>query len=436
MNALTPLSLFSRFVSKPAAPAPDTGLTGERLARARLARTPRIGPVSFHEMLGHFGSAEAALEELPALARRAGLDRAASAPSAAAILREAEALAKLGGRFVLIDDPDYPALLAQIADAPPLLSVLGDSALLSRAAIAIVGARNASVNGRRLATTFAADLGRAGYVVVSGLARGIDTEAHRSSMPFGTVTVLAGGVDVVYPPENEPLYREIAARGAIVSEAPLGAVPQARHFPRRNRIVSGLAAGVLVVEAALQSGSLITARQAADQGRDVFAIPGSPLDPRARGTNRLIRDGAHLVEEPADVLAHLPAPDVPIMATPRDHATRPETGPARPLDSLRNRRKSPLRAGTDREHNPADLPCDHSDNVLANVPYRLENADSSVPSTDLAKVLACLGPSPTPVDEVIRRCHVSPAAVTALLLDLELDGRLERQRGNLVALVG
>jgi len=389
MNALTPLPLLRMMFQTPVA-APL--LAGERLARIRLARTPRVGPVTFHEMLGHYGSAEAALDALPDMARTARLDTRAT--SAAQILREAEALAELGGRFIIIGDDDYPASLAAIADAPPVLSVIGDAQLLSRPSVAVVGARNASVNGRRLASRFAAELGQAGQVIASGLARGVDAAAHGAALPTGTIAVLAGGVDIVYPPENEGLYRAIAERGAIVSEAPLGTRPQARHFPRRNRIVSGLSAGVLVVEAALQSGSLITARQAAEQGREVFAVPGSPLDPRARGTNRLIRDGAHLVEDSADVLAHLAA--VP--------ATIPAPRPA-PVAAVKAR---PQQIDKEQEepHNP----------------WR-------------DQVISCLGPAPTPVDEVVRRCHVSPAAVAGLLLELELAGRLERHRGNSVSLI-
>ncbi|MBV9832806.1 MAG: DNA-protecting protein DprA [Alphaproteobacteria bacterium] len=363
-------------------------LAGERLARIRLARTSRVGPVTFHEMLGHYGSAEAALEALPELARTARLDT--RAVSAAQIQREAADLAELGGRFIVIGDDDYPALLAQIADAPPILSVIGDAALLARPSVAVVGARNASVNGRRLAAQFATELGRAGQVITSGLARGIDAAAHEAALPSGTVAVLAGGVDTVYPPENQDLYRTIAGRGAIVSEAPLGTRPQARHFPRRNRIVSGLSAGVLVVEAALQSGSLITARQAAEQGREVFAIPGSPLDPRARGANRLIREGAHLVEETGEILAHLA------------DAPAPEPRPVAPVKA---------------------------------VPQQIDIPAQSTPNPWRDSVIACLGPAPTKVDEVVRRCHVSAAELAGLLLELELAGRLERHRGNSVSLI-
>jgi DNA processing protein len=389
MNALTPLPLLRTMFQTPAAPPL---LAGERLARVQLARTPRVGPVTFHEMLGHYGSAEAALDALPEMARTARLDT--RAPSAARILREAEALAERGGRFIVVGDDDYPASLAAIADAPPVLSLIGDIARLARPMVAVVGARNASVNGRRMATRFATELGQAGQVIVSGLARGVDTAAHHAALPTGTVAVLAGGVDIVYPPENEGLYRAIADGGAIVSEAPLGAQPQARHFPRRNRIVAGLSAGVLVVEAALQSGSLITARQAAEQGREVFAVPGSPLDPRARGTNRLIRDGAHLVEDAADVLAHLQAvPD-----TPR---------PARRIQA------------------PAGAPR----------PQPIEKKQEAAHHHWRDEVIACLGPAPTPVDEVVRRCHVSAAELAGLLLELELAGRLERHRGNSVSLI-
>lgn len=389
MNALAPLPLLKMMFQTPASPPP---VVGERLARVRLARTPRIGPVTFHEMVGHYGSAEAALDALPDLARTARLD--ARAVSAAQILREAEALSERGGRFVVIGDNDYPASLAAIADAPPVLSVIGDIAFLSRPTVAVVGARNASVNGRRMAAKFSAELGEAGQVVASGLARGVDAAAHQAALPTGTVAVLAGGVDIVYPPENEGLYRAIAEDGAIVSEAPLGAQPQSRHFPRRNRIVSGLSAGVLVIEAALQSGSLITARQAAEQGREVFAVPGSPLDPRARGTNRLIRDGAHLVEDSADVLAHLTA--VP--------------------DALRPPRRPPVAT--------APPP-----------PQRIDKKQENAHNPWRDQVIACLGPTPTPVDEVVRRCHVSPAALAGLLLELELAGRLERHRGNSVSLI-
>ncbi|HEX2885529.1 DNA-processing protein DprA [Vineibacter terrae] len=414
MNAVTPLPLLARLADIAAGrmPPPAATLAGERLARARLARTPRIGPVTFHEMLGHYGTAAAALDALPSLARRAGFALAPVAPPPTALHREAEALAARGGRFIVHGDADYPTGLAQIADAPPLLSAIGDPGLLKRPLLAVVGARNASTNGRRVAATLAHDLGAGGFAIVSGLARGIDTAAHQASLGTGTIAVLAGGIDVIYPPENADLYRALAAQGLVLSEAPLGAVPQARHFPRRNRIVSGLALGVLVVEAALQSGSLITARQAADQGRDVFAVPGSPLDPRCRGSNQLLRDGAHLVETAADVRAHL----------------RPEPTPAAtaPVAAV-----SPTVTKSDRAAHRRDRTGGGAATALDAAPQYIEKQGDFTPEC----LLACLGHSPTPVDEVIRECHVSPALVTAALLDLELSGRVERLQGNMVALI-
>ncbi len=457
MNAITPLPLLARvsgrfFPSVSPAPAPRNAaaLSGERLARARLARTPRIGPVTFHEMLGHYGSAEAALEALPGLARRAGFAQAPVPPAAEALRREAESLARLGGRFIIHGDLDYPRPLAQIADAPPLLSAIGDLDLLARPGLAVVGARNGSTNGRRMAATLAGDLGAAGFVIVSGLARGIDTAAHRATLDTGTVAVLAGGVDVVYPPENADLYREIAARGLVLSEAPLGAVPQARHFPRRNRIVSGLSLGVLVIEAALQSGSLITARQAADQSREVFAVPGSPLDPRCRGSNRLIRDGAQLVEDAADVLAMMrpltpgqraadPSMKAPGSSRLARHDPEEETDGAwglegQPAPPVYRIPEPPTPLTVTESNHPAPLPePDHPPPARA-----FDTASQPVERTNDSlsrRILGCLGRSPTPVDELIRECHVSPALVTAALLDLELTGRVERLQGNMVVLI-
>ena len=270
----------------------------ERLDRLRLIRSENVGPITFRSLLRRFGSARAAIEALPDLARRGGR----SAPLRVCPFPQAEqelsAADRIGARLMTADDADYPEALAAIYDAPPLLYVLGDIALLRRQAVAIVGARNASANGRRLAQDIARDLGTAGFVVVSGLARGIDHAAHRGSLDSGTIAVVAGGIDIAYPPDNEELQREIGRRGAIVAEMPPGTVPQAKHFPRRNRLISGLSLGVLVVEAALQSGSLITARMALEQGREVLAVPGSPLDPRCHGTNNLRRSPPSLRVRP------------------------------------------------------------------------------------------------------------------------------------------
>ncbi len=263
----------------------------ERLAWLRLIRTENVGPITFRQLLRRFGSADAALDALPDLARRGGRARPIRICSAAAARCELEALEALDARLIALFEPDYPLALAALDDAPPLICCFGLPHLLQRNAVAVVGARNASANGRRQARQIAAELGSAGLLVVSGMARGIDAAAHEGALDSGTVAVVAGGVDVIYPEENGALYGEIKARGVVLSEMPAGTVPQARHFPRRNRLISGMALGTLVVEAAPHSGSLITARFALDQGREVLAVPGSPLDPRARGCNDLIRQG-------------------------------------------------------------------------------------------------------------------------------------------------
>jgi DNA processing protein len=359
----------------------------ERLDRLRLIRSENVGPVTFRALLRRFGSARAAIQALPDLARRGG--RAAPlriCPSAQAE-QELDAARRIGARLLASDDAGYPAPLAAIYDAPPLLYLRGDAALLHRKTAAIVGARNASANGRRLAEDIARDLGAAGFVVVSGLARGIDHAAHRGSLDTGTIAAVAGGADIAYPPDNEALQRAIAERGAVVSEMPPGTVPKARHFPRRNRLISGLSLGVLVVEAALQSGSLITARFALEQGREVLAVPGSPLDPRCRGTNNLIRQGATLAEGAADVMAAL------------EGMTRlPE-------------------------------PVAGQDTQLSEI-----TTDSAL-ETDRRTIEELLGPSPVMVDELVRQCHLSAPAVRSILLELELAGRLERHPGNRVSLL-
>ncbi|WP_149536928.1 DNA-processing protein DprA [Siccirubricoccus phaeus] len=366
----------------------------ETLARLRLARTEGIGPLTFRRLLARHGSAAAALDALPRLAARRGAPFALH-PEAEA-RREAEALARLGGRFLHLGEPPYPALLAMQEDAPPVLALLGDPAALSPRAVALVGARNASAAGRRLAEELAAALAREGLAVVSGLARGVDAAAHLGALREGrTIACVAGGVDLPYPPEHAGLQaRIIAEGGAVLAEAPLGTAPLARHFPRRNRIVAGLALGVVVVEAALRSGSLITARLALEAGRELFAVPGSPLDPRCRGSNDLIRQGAHLTEGVEDVLAHLPeAPrEAPLFAPGRGWP------PPEPV--------------------AAPLP------------------DSPEPLGAAEQVLELLGPTPIAVDEVMRRCHLSPSAVQAILLDLELAGRVEMLPGNRVARLG
>jgi DNA processing protein len=359
----------------------------------RLARTESIGPVTFFALLRRFGSAAAAIEALPLLSRPVvPLSRDAAAAELAAIER-------LGGRLLCWGEPLYPALLAAIEDAPPMLTVLGHPELLPKwltsPIVAVVGARNASANGRRLARDLAAGLGEAGIVVASGMARGIDAAAHVGALDGGTIAVLAGGADIVYPEENRGLYNAMTERGAILAELPLGAEPQARHFPRRNRIISGLALGVVVVEAAAKSGSLITARYALEQGREVFAVPGSPLDPRCRGCNDLLRHGATLTENAADVIDQL----APLL--------RGRMVPTRPALPAPRRFEEPFPA-----------------------PFQAPVAEDEA----LDLLLEYLSPTPVAVDELVRQCQMSAAAVATLLLELELAGRVERHPGNLVSL--
>ena len=350
-------------------------------------------------MLRRFGSARAALDALPRLARRG--ERAGTVTAATRAAGEAElaALDRFGARLLCWGEPLYPEALAQIEDAPPVLTVLGEAELFGRPMVAVVGARNASANGRRLARELAAALAEAGLVVVSGLARGIDAAAHLGALAGGTAAVVAGGADVVYPEENRGLYDALRQQGAIVAELALGREPKARHFPRRNRIISGMALGVLVVEAAARSGSLITARYALEQGREVFAVPGSPLDPRCRGANDLLRRGATLTETAEDVLTQL------------GPLVRSAPPPRRPIAP-----QSPLAEG-----HPAAAPRD-----LAGEPA----ADQAA----LDMVLERLGPSPVAVDELVRQCQLTASAVATLLLELELAGRVERHPGNLVSL--
>ena len=289
----------------------------ERLDWLRLARCENVGPITFFALLDRFGSPAAVLDALPALARRGGRRRPIKVCSRAAAEREVEALTALGGRMIALVEPAYPQALAAIADPPPVIALRGRADLLLAESIAVVGARNASANGMHFAERLAADLGAAGLTVVSGMARGIDARAHAGAIETGTVAVMGGGADVVYPKENRSLFERLLTEGAVISEAPLGTVPMGRHFPRRNRIIAGLSRGVVVVEGAARSGSLITARLALEQGREVMAVPGSPLDPRASGPNGLIRQGATLVENADDVLDALAEGGRPVLGEPR-----------------------------------------------------------------------------------------------------------------------
>ncbi|NWG23990.1 MAG: DNA-protecting protein DprA [Pseudorhodoplanes sp.] len=359
----------------------------QRLDWLRLIRSENIGPRTFRTLLNHCGGAGAALAALPDLARLGGAERPGRICTLEEAEREMQAARRKGIAFVALGEPDYPARLRMIDDAPPLLAVHGNMEALTRPMIAIVGSRNASGAGAKFAGRLAQDLGGAGLVIVSGLARGIDAAAHQASLETGTIAVLAGGHDHIYPPENIGLAERMLAKGATVSEMPLGWEPRARDFPRRNRLISGLSVGVVIVEAARRSGSLITARMAGEQGREVFAVPGSPLDPRAEGTNGLLKNGVTLVTEAEDVLSVI----------------RPILG--RPLD------------------------------MSAEEPARDATGPASEPSPDeRRRIVDLLGPTPVDIDDLVRLSGASPSVVRVVLLELELAGRIERQAGGRIAL--
>jgi len=386
--------------------------TTERLDWLQLARSGGVGPRTFFKLLQRFGSARRAFAELPRLAQEAGAEDRWQRCRRDDAEAELDALSAQGCRLIAHGEPDYPLHLAEIADPPPLLTVQGRVELLAAPGVALVGARNASANGRLLAARLAGDLAAAGLAVISGLARGIDTAAHEGALAAEgpTIAVIAAGIDIAYPADNAPLMAEIALRGLVVTERPFGAEPQARHFPRRNRLIAGLSRGVVVVEAAPNSGSLITARLAAEQGREVMAVPGSPLDPRHRGTNQLLRDGATLVETADDVRAALG----PLVVTPKPSARPTPRGPTvQPAPS------SPRRS----------VP------AAGRASLRAASSATAAGGGDLlGRVRERLGPEPLLVDELIRQCHASTAEVQQALLELELDGRLERHPGNRVSL--
>ena len=369
----------------------------ELVDQLRLIRSEGVGPASYRRLMLRFETAAEAIEALPVLARNGGRQGAAKIPSRQAIEDEIGAVRGLGGRFLILGEAAYPPLLAQLADAPAALAVLGSIAVLHRRAVAVVGSRNASSNGLRIAEALAAELGDKGLVTVSGLARGIDAAAHTGALHVGpTVACIAGGLDQPYPSEHAALQARIARHGAVVAEAPFGTVPQSRHFPQRNRIIAGLSLGCVVIEAAPRSGSLITAELAQTYGRELFAVPGSPLDPRCKGANNLIRQGAHLTENAADVLAELP--QLP-----------PSLGP----DGFAEGREALVASW---------------------------GAEAPESWTELnrvrARVLELLGPSPVPVDDLVRRCQFSVHAVLAILTELELGGRVESLPGNRVSRLG
>jgi DNA processing protein len=361
----------------------------QRLDWLRLIRSQNVGPRTFRTLLNHFGGARAALEALPSLARRGGADTSMKICSRADAEREIAAAQKLGVAFVALGEPDYPLRLQMIDDAPPLIAIRGHRPALALPMVAIVGSRNASGAGQKFTQRIAHELGEAGFAIVSGLARGIDAAAHRASLASGTIAVLAGGHDRVYPAEHTDLLDAILSEGAALSEMPFGWEPRGRDFPRRNRLISGLALGVVIVEAAKRSGSLITARFALEQGREVFAVPGSPLDPRAEGTNGLIKQGATPVTETADVIAVLQ----PIMEERKLPAREPEPLPEE---------------GPGEEVEPA--------------------------ADERARIVGLLGPTAVLIDDLVRLSGSPPAVVRMVLLELEIAGRLERHGGGLVSL--
>ena len=368
----------------------------EALAMLRLIRSRRVGPVTWHKLVADHGSATAALAALPGIASAAGVDSYSVCP--VEVARHEIAQARVAGaRMLCFGDADYPVALMDLPDAPPVLWVQGDMALLNRPAIAMVGARNASSLGLRMARRLAETLAEAGFVVVSGLARGIDAEAHEAALATGTIAVQAGGVDVIYPTENAALAGKIAVQGCRISEQPMGMEPQARHFPLRNRIISGLSQAVIVVEAAARSGSLITARNALDQGRDVFAVPGHPFDARASGCNMLIRDGATLIRSAADVIEALGG-DRPALA-----------GGGRVVVALEPVTRAVLPGPVPTQRPLAEIAALHS------------------------KILDRLGPSPLAEDQLIRDLAMPAAFVAPELLSLELEGRIQRQAGGLLS---
>lgn len=393
----------------------------QRLDWLRLIRTDGVGPRMFQTLINRFGGAGPALEALPELARRGGRHLVPCPQDKAEA--EMDRLARFGGQFLMLGDPLYPDLLAQIDAAPPIITVKGDASLLKRRLVAIVGSRNASAVGLKMAEQLALGLGRMGYVLVSGLARGIDGQVHQRSLQTGTVAVLAGGIDHIYPSEHGELYRNIGEQGLLVSEMPFGWEPRGRDFPRRNRIISGLCSAVIVVEAAERSGSLITARFATEQGREVMAVPGSPLDPRAAGTNGLIREGATLVTSAEQV-------DEAVKTMHGEHNWHPH--------HIRET------AG----HNPEPL-WDEIDYLAGEVsaptviretpetPYRGGEpvSDAGSPQSDMqAGLVSLLGPAPIAIDDLVRLSGCSARQASQILLDLELSGRLIRHGGQLVSL--
>ena len=395
----------------------------------RLARTEQVGPRTWRKLVDKYGSAAEALEALPYLPVR-GRNQPVIPPMDV-VMREIDATLQMGGCFLTLFDADYPAFLRQIPDAPPVLSVLGDVSCLSRAGVSIVGARNASAQGMRLAESLATELVEAELTVISGLARGIDKAAHKGALHRQgcTIAAIAGGLDCPYPPENASLQAEIAQKGAVVTEAPLGTAPLARHFPRRNRLIAGLGLGCVVVEAAPHSGTLITARMVVDYGRELFAVPGSPLDPRCRGSNNLLRNGAILTESVADILPHLP-PVIPLPAG--------STASLSSVSAPRQKKSaSPAQTGLPFVSDPPEPTFFASpQNVDEKEPIPLKPHFSAASTAQDVRenLLSLLSFTPIAVDDLIRRCQFSASAVLVALTELELSGCVSTYSGGMVGL--
>ncbi len=362
----------------------------EKLGWLRLSRTENVGPITFYRLVERYGSVGEALEALPDLSKRGGRSKPLKAPDESSVQREYDALREMGGEIVTAACDAYPIALGATDDAPPILSTFGDIKIANKNVIAIVGARNASLNGRKFAERLARELGGCEQTVVSGLARGIDTAAHKGSLSSGTIAVVAGGIDVVYPQENTALFEQIKESGLVIAESPLGVSPVARHFPKRNRIVSGLSRACVVVEATMRSGSLITARMAGEQGRDVMAVPGHPLDPRAQGPNHLIREGATLIRNADDILEII-----------RGFSGNALREPLKPIQSF-----------TAAPANDEDVPQNAQETVLENLFF-----------------------TPIALDELIRSCHLTIPVLQSVLLELELAGRIKREAGGRIALL-
>ena len=406
MNQSTP---HSQKIPQSALPQSE----GELLAWLRLARSRRVGPSTFIRLLREHGNAEAALAALPQVAAAAGANSYAPCRPEHANA-ELEAGFKAGAELLCLGTPEYPPHLALIPDPPPVLWAIGDPSLAHRPTVGLVGARNASSLGQRMARILAEELGPEGYIIASGLARGVDTAAHEASLESGTIAVLAGGIDVVYPRENKALWQQICQQGLVVSEAPIGTAPQARHFPKRNRIISGMSLGIVVIEGAAKSGSLITARNALDQGREVMAVPGSPLDPRATGCNMLLRDGAGLVRSGADVMEYLQSAAQGVLPIEAPEIPHPPLPQAPPPQHPREKQSPGLFSC------PAPTPASEG---------------GGRPATTLAPNLkALLSTAPIPEDTLIRESGLPTPKAMEMIFDLEMAGEITRHPGGMLSL--